>query len=122
MPFFAWESIIKDVKEGKTLPAGMSRQGVVVGDVMLAMHEAFTKLKCKPHKHESSQITYMIKGKLKMMIGGEVKVISSGQFGYVPANTEHSIESLDEYVLALDIFNPPRKDILERLHELEAGS
>lgn len=34
-------------------------------------------------------------------------------------HVEHSIESLDEYVLVLDIFSPPRSDIAQRLGELE---
>ena len=119
MPFSRWADIIKDVEAGPTLPAGMSRQAITLGDVMLALHEAFPNLKCKPHSHPSAQITYMLKGKLRMRIGDEERVISPGEFGYVPPNVEHSIESLDEYVLGLDIFCPPRPDIVQRLVELE---
>ena len=118
MPFSKWSNIIKDVEAGPTLPAGMSRQAIILGDVMLAMHEAFPNLKCKPHSHPSAQITYMIKGTLRMRIGDEERVITPGEFAYVPPNVEHGIESLDEYVLALDIFSPPRPDIAERLDEL----
>ncbi|HUX20856.1 MAG TPA: cupin domain-containing protein [Spirochaetia bacterium] len=120
MPYFSWRSIPKDVEPGQTLPAGMSRQATVVGETMLALHEAFPNLKCKPHRHASAQTTYMLKGKLKMRIGKEVQVIEPGEFAYVPANVEHSIESLDEYVLALDIFAPPRPDILERLRAMDS--
>lgn len=119
MPFYRWSDIVKDVEPGATLPAGMSRQGITVGDVMLALHESFPNLKCKPHTHPSTQITYMLKGKLRMRIGSEERVIEPGEFGYVPADVEHSIESLDEYVLALDIFFPPRVDIEARLAELQ---
>jgi len=118
VPFFRWSDIVKDVEPGATLPAGMSRQGITLGDVMLGLHEAFPNLKCKPHSHPSAQITYMLKGKLRMQIGDEERVISPGQFVYVPPNVEHSIESLEEYVLALDIFSPPRPDISQRLEEL----
>jgi mannose-6-phosphate isomerase-like protein (cupin superfamily) len=120
MPFFRWIDIVKDLEPGATLPAGMSRQGIALGDVMLGLHEAFPNLKCKPHTHPSAQITYMLKGKLRMRIGDEERVISPGEFAYVPPNVEHSIESLDEYVLALDIFAPPRPDIAQRLEELES--
>jgi len=119
MSFFRWPDIIKDLEAGTTLPAGMSRQAIIIGDVMLALHEAFPNLKCKPHTHTSAQISYMLKGKLRMRIGNEERVISPGEMGYVPPNVEHSIESLDEYVLVLDIFSPPRSDISERLDELE---
>lgn len=54
-----------------------------------------------------------------MVIGGETRVVAPGEFAYVPPNVEHGIESLDEYVLVLDIFSPARPDIVGRLHELE---
>jgi len=98
-------------------------EAIIIENVMLALHEAFPNLKCKPHSHTSSQISYMLKGKLRMRIGDEESVLSPGEIGYVPPNIEHSIESLDEYVLVLDIFSPPRPDISQRLDDLkEKGS
>ena len=122
MPFYSWRSVPKDVEPGATLPAGMSRQAVVVGETMLALHEAFPNLKCSPHRHESAQTTYMLKGRLRMRIGSDVQVIGPGEFAYVPPWVEHSIESLEEYVLALDIFAPPREDIQKRLVEIETDA
>ena len=118
-PFFNWMEILKDFEPGATLPAGMSRRGVTLGDVMLALHEALPNLKATPHRHPSAQITYMLNGKMRLSIDGEERVLSPGEFAYVPPDTLHGIESLDEYVLALDIFSPPRADIMGRLKELE---
>ncbi len=120
MPFFSWKTIIKDVESSESLPAGMSRQAITLGDVMIALHEAFPNLTCTPHSHASGQITYMLKGKLKMRIGEEERILVPGDFAYIPPNIEHSIESGDEYVLALDIFSPPRPDIERRLELLES--
>ena len=118
-PFFNWTEILKDQEAGSTLPLGMSRRGVVLGDVMLALHEAVPNLKGTPHRHPSAQITYMLKGKMRLSIDGEERVLSPGEFAHVPPQALHGIESLDEHVLALDIFSPPRLDIIERLKELE---
>ncbi len=120
MAFYNWLELVKDVEPGKTLPAGMSRRAVILGDSMLALHEAFPDLKCKPHLHASSQISYVLAGKLRMCIAGDERVLLPGEFAYVPPNVEHSIESLDEYVLVLDVFQPCREDIAERLRELHA--
>jgi len=117
-PFFNWNEILKDMDPGSTLPAGMSRRGITLGEVMLGLHEALPNLKGTPHRHPSSQITYMLKGKMRVSIDGEERVLSPGEFAYIPSNTLHGIESLDEYVLVLDIFSPPRADIQERLKEL----
>jgi mannose-6-phosphate isomerase-like protein (cupin superfamily) len=118
-PFFNWTDIVKDLEPGPTLPAGMSRRGIVLGDVMLAIHETVPHLKSIPHRHPSAQITYMFEGKMRMSIDGEERVLSAGEFAYVPPNALHGIESFDEKVLSLDIFSPPRTDIIDRLKELE---
>ena len=119
MPFCSWKTIAKDVESSETLPAGMSRQATTLGDIMVALHEAFPNLTCKPHSHESAQLTYMLKGKLKVRIEEEERMLVSGDFAYIPPNIEHSIASDDEYVLALDIFFPPRPDIERRLEALK---
>jgi mannose-6-phosphate isomerase-like protein (cupin superfamily) len=117
-PFFNWMEIVKDLEPGPTLPAGMTRRGIALGDVMLGLHEAVPHLKGTPHRHDSAQIAYVLKGKLRMSVEGEEKVLSPGEFAYVPAKALHGIESLDEDVLVLDIFSPPRADIAGRLAEL----
>ena len=55
-----------------------------------------------------------------MRIGKDEKILVPGDFAYIPPNVEHSIESGDEYVLALDIFSPPRPDIERRLELLKS--
>ncbi len=118
-PFFNWKDIVRDLEAGPTLPAGMTRRGIVLGDVMLAIHETVPHLKSIPHRHPSAQITYMFEGKMCMSIDGEERVLSPGEFAYVPPNVLHGIESFDQEVLSLDIFSPPRTDIIDRLKELE---
>ncbi len=118
-PFFNWKDIVRDLEAGPTLPQGMTRRGIVLGDVMLALHEAVPHLKGAPHRHPSAQITYMLKGKMRLSVDGEARILSPGEFGHVPPNALHSVESFDEEVLALDIFSPPRPDIIARLKELD---
>lgn len=118
MAFFNWNEIPEDVEPGKTLPAGMSRRGFVLGDMMPCLHEALPNLKCAPHSHPSSQFVIMLQGKLRLTIAGEGKVLGPGEVAFVPGGVEHAVESLDEYVKLIDIFQPPRQDILARLEEL----
>ena len=120
MSFHRWLDIPKDVTPGPTLPGGMSRQGITLGGVMLGLHEAFPNLQPPSHSHDSAQIAYVLEGRLKMTIDGESRVLVPGEFAYVPAGVEHSIESLDDYVRVMDIFTPPRPDIADRIAELDA--
>jgi quercetin dioxygenase-like cupin family protein len=118
-PFYRWADILRDLEPGPTVPAGMSRRGITLGEVMLGLHEALPNIKPGPHRHPSAQITCLLKGKIRMTIGGEERVIGPGEFAYIPADELHGFEALDEFALILDIFNPPRADVAARLQELE---
>ena len=120
--FHRWSEIPQDNEPGPTLPSGMTRRGIVLGDVMLALHGAAAGLEPAPHTHPNDQIAIMIKGRMLMEVDGETRVLAPGEFAYVPRNVEHRIQTLDEDALVLDVFLPPREDIAKRLAELQATS
>jgi quercetin dioxygenase-like cupin family protein len=119
MPFFTWTDIPRDLIPNPTLPPGMSRQSILGEHAMLCMHEAFPNLKCDPHRHDAEQFSVMLNGRMRFVIGSDERVIGPGEVAYIPSGVEHSIESLEEYVLVLDVFSPPRPDILSRLKQIE---
>ncbi len=121
MPFYSWSDALRDLVPNSTLPAGMSRQSILGDNAMLCLHEAFPNLKCAPHQHPSEQFSVMLKGRMRFTIGGEERVLGPGELAHIPSNVPHSIESLEEYVLVLDVFAPKRSDILTRLEEIEGG-
>jgi mannose-6-phosphate isomerase-like protein (cupin superfamily) len=116
--FFRWDDITQDLEAGPTLPAGMTRRAVVLGDHMLALHSAVAGLKPEPHVHPNDQICIMIRGRMLMEIDGEERVMAPGEFAYVPRNVEHRIQTLEEDALVIDVFSPFREDIARRLSEL----
>jgi mannose-6-phosphate isomerase-like protein (cupin superfamily) len=118
--FHKWDEITQDKEPGPTLPAGMSRRGIMLGDVMLALHGAVAGLKAEPHSHPNDQIAIMIKGRMLMEIDGEQRIMTPGEFAYVPRNVVHRIQTLDEDAIVLDVFCPSREDIARRLAELDA--
>jgi quercetin dioxygenase-like cupin family protein len=86
--------------------------------MMLCMHEAFPNLKCEPHQHEAEQFSIVLKGRMRFVVGEEMRVLGPGEVAHIPSNIPHSIESLEDYVQVLDVFSPLRPDILARLKEL----
>jgi mannose-6-phosphate isomerase-like protein (cupin superfamily) len=118
--FHKWDEITEDHQAGPTLPAGMTRRGIILGDLMLGLHGAVAGLKAEPHTHPNDQIAIMLKGRMLMEIDGEVRTMGPGEFAYVPKNVVHRIQTLDEDALVLDVFAPFRADIAERLAELSA--
>ena len=64
------------------------------------------------HKHESEQITYVLQGGLKFLVGGDEVIVREGEVLVIPSWLEHQAEALDD-TLTLDIFSPIRQDWLD---------
>jgi quercetin dioxygenase-like cupin family protein len=64
------------------------------------------------HSHESEQITYVLQGALKFLIGGEEITVREGEVLHIPQWVEHQAEALED-TFELDIFSPIRQDWLD---------
>lgn len=63
------------------------------------------------HSHPHEQTGYLLKGRLKVTVGKEEKIINPGEGYLVPSNTPHGVEVLgDEDALIFDTFTPQRED------------
>lgn len=61
------------------------------------------------HHHVQEQITYIIDGKLDMVIGGKNCLLTAGMYHVIPSNTPHSaVANTDCKVI--DVFSPVRDD------------
>ena len=63
------------------------------------------------HSHESEQMTYVLQGALKFLIGGEEITVREGEVLHIPSWVEHQAEALDD-TFELDMFSPIRQDWL----------
>ncbi|HEY0875973.1 MAG TPA: cupin domain-containing protein, partial [Vicinamibacterales bacterium] len=64
------------------------------------------------HSHESEQMTYVLQGALKFLIGGEEITVREGEVLHIPSWVEHQAEALDD-TFELDLFSPIRPDWLD---------
>lgn len=67
------------------------------------------------HSHYNEQITYVLEGALRFLLGAdqdEEVIVRSGEVLAIPPNLPHSAEALED-TLDVDIFNPPRQDWLD---------
>jgi quercetin dioxygenase-like cupin family protein len=64
------------------------------------------------HAHESEQMTYVLQGALKFLIGGEEITVREGEVLHIPSWVEHQAEALDD-TFELDVFSPIRQDWLD---------
>jgi quercetin dioxygenase-like cupin family protein len=87
----------------------ISRRYVYGEDAMLARF-VFKKGAIVPeHQHPSEQITYILKGAVKVTVQGKEIIVRSGEVLIIPPNVLHKFEALED-TIDLDIFSPPRED------------
>ncbi len=61
------------------------------------------------HNHPHEQISYIVSGRLRFTLYGEVMELKTGDCLHIPSNAPHEATALEETV-TLDIFSPPRED------------
>jgi len=106
MKTIAWNEIPHD-----NLIQGIRRQ-IVTGDKVMLGRLYFPKGAQVPaHRHESEQITHVLKGALRFIVDGTEVVVREGQLLHIPSNVEHSAKALEE-TDEIDSFSPIRADWL----------
>lgn len=50
----------------------------------------------RPHAHPQEQIFVVLKGRMRIRIGGEVAEIGPGEAALMPPNVEHSVDALED--------------------------
>jgi quercetin dioxygenase-like cupin family protein len=64
------------------------------------------------HSHDSEQMTYILQGALKVMVGGEEVTVREGEVLHIPSGVRHQAEALED-TFELDVFSPVREDWLK---------
>jgi quercetin dioxygenase-like cupin family protein len=64
------------------------------------------------HAHESEQMTYVLQGELKFLVGGEEITVREGEVLHIPAHAEHQAEALED-TFELDLFSPVRHESID---------
>jgi len=65
------------------------------------------------HAHESEQISYVLQGALKFLVGGEDVTVREGEVLQIPSWLEHQVEALED-TFVLDLFSPIRQDWIDK--------
>ena len=63
------------------------------------------------HSHDSEQMTYVLQGSLRVLVGGEEIIVREGEVLHIPSGIPHQAEALED-TFELDVFSPVRRDWL----------
>jgi quercetin dioxygenase-like cupin family protein len=65
------------------------------------------------HSHEEEQIVIVLEGEFEFDLDGDVRTLRPGDVAVVPAWVPHGAWTKETTCLEVDVFNPPRKSLLE---------
>ena len=91
----------------------MLSRKVVNGDRQMLV-QVYVKRGClvPMHAHESEQMTYVLQGALKFVVGGDEITVREGEVLLIPSGVAHQAEALED-TFELDVFSPIRQDWLD---------
>ena len=99
--------------EVEQLSSTIGRQFIVGTDMMIARVLLKKGGHVPLHQHHNEQITYILEGALRFVVGGKDVVVRAGEVLCIPPHVPHEAFALEDTV-DLDIFNPPRQDWINR--------
>jgi quercetin dioxygenase-like cupin family protein len=100
--------------EAEQLKKGVRRRFVHGKSAMIAYFDIAKGEIVPEHSHHNEQISYIVSGTLKFVLGGKDEiVVRGGEVLVIPSNLPHSAEALEDCV-AIDVFSPPRQDWIDK--------
>lgn len=105
--FTDWDSI-------ETIHLDLMDRKIFTGEnVMLVRNAVKPKAVVPAHKHVHEQMLYVVSGECDVITEGAKQHLRAGGLALFPSNAEHSvINTLDDELVAIDIFSPIREDFL----------
>jgi quercetin dioxygenase-like cupin family protein len=102
---------LDEVKEEELNPLLFRK--IVTSEKMMFVQFVLKKgLHVPLHNHESEQISYVVRGRLRFKINGEEYIIKDNELVIIPSNVPHEVWA-EEDTFDIDIFSPPRYDWLK---------
>lgn len=105
---------------------GVRRSAYATDEVMLVMNWVAPGMELNPHVHDDfDQLAVVLSGRANYYIDGVAHEMGPGSMLLVPAGASHYIEPLEGSegeVQNLDIFVPPRADLLHLVEYIAATS
>lgn len=111
LPLIRWDEI-----PWEAVNANISRKMAIGDNLMMTMYRFQPFQEWPPERHVAEQAGYVIKGKITLHLHNDSQEIQLGPGdGYlIESNKSHSWKVKDEEVKLIDIFSPPRHELLKK--------
>jgi len=95
------------------ISAGIDRQMIYGDRVMVCRLVLAPKTVTPIHTHVHEQMTIVERGSVDFFVEGEKHTVHTGAVLLFPSGIVHGATMLDEEVVLIDIFSPPREDFIQ---------
>ena len=106
-----WSEILEEPLKGSITRRMITGAGSMIAQIRLKKGDTVPQ-----HSHHNEQLTYVLTGKLRLLLGAKGEhevVVGAGEVLVIPPNLPHSAEALED-TLDVDVFTPPREDWLNK--------
>ncbi len=76
-------------------------------------------IRITPHSHEPEQIVIVIDGACDFLVAGKLYHLEEGDVLTIPSNVDHGNYSSERGLRMIEVFSPPRHDLVEKQRELK---
>jgi len=93
---------------------GVNRRVFAGQNSMMVLNELMPSAKPALHRHPHEQLSYIIAGTCRFVVGDDVLDMAAGDVVLIPPDTPHALEVTGSRpVLNLDVFSPIREEYLQ---------
>ena len=96
----------------ESLAEGVTRQMVTGDRLMVCRLTLAARTVTAIHSHVHEQLTLVERGRADFFVEGQKRTAKAGDVLLFPSGIQHGATMLDEEVVLIDIFSPPREDFL----------
>ena len=102
----------KNTGESKQLMEGIELTTLVHGEKTLMGQFKIARDSAIPsHSHPHEQTGFLVSGKVRFNVDGEIMDAEAGDSWCLPGNVEHSAEAQEDSII-IEVFSPVREDYL----------
>ena len=109
MPFFVVNEL-----EAKEIADGVELRIVSGKRMTMVFFHLAPGANIPEHSHPHEQMGTVLKGSIELALGEEKRIVKEGEAYHVPSNMIHSGRCLEASSEVLEVFSPPRDDLLQK--------
>jgi quercetin dioxygenase-like cupin family protein len=97
----------------ESIAAGVTRQMISGDRLMVCRLTLAARTVTAIHSHIHEQVTIVERGSADFFVEGKKQTATAGDVLLFPSGIQHGATMLDQEVVLIDIFSPPREDFLK---------